>query len=116
MLEKCKQSQLAIHMIIESTSDDDGILFEALNLNDELQQVISKFEGLETGSKFATAAANPAAPVETDKKSTVGAMLSAHDKTKTSASMPTHNESKVSASPKAESIESSIDMKILNEN
>ncbi|KAK5820312.1 TOM1-like protein 2 [Gossypium arboreum] len=116
MLEKCKQSQLAIHMIIESTSDDDGILFEALNLNDELQQVISKFEGLETGSKFDTAAANPAAPVETDKESTVGAALSAHDKTKTSASMPTHNETKMSASPKADGIESSIDMKTWNEN
>ncbi|KAK8346879.1 hypothetical protein V6Z11_A07G248100 [Gossypium hirsutum] len=116
MLEKCKQSQLAIHMIIESISDDDGILFEALNLNDELQQVISKFEGLETGSKFDTAAANPAAPVETDKESTVGAALSAHDKTKTSASMPTHNETKMSASPKADGIESSIDMKTWNEN
>lgn len=50
----CKQSQLVILMIIESTLDDDGILFEAPNLNDELQQVISKFEELKAGSKSRT--------------------------------------------------------------
>ncbi|KAE8692189.1 Structural maintenance of chromosome 1 protein, putative isoform 1 [Hibiscus syriacus] len=44
MLEKWKQSQPVIQMIIESTTDDDGVLFEALNLHDELQRVISKFE------------------------------------------------------------------------
>lgn len=44
MLEKCKQSQPVIKRIIERTTDDEGLLFEALYLHDELQQVISKYE------------------------------------------------------------------------
>ncbi|XP_043691810.1 TOM1-like protein 2 [Telopea speciosissima] len=44
MVEKCKESQPVLQRIIESTSDDDGMLFEALNLHEELQQVISKYE------------------------------------------------------------------------
>ncbi|KAF5482402.1 hypothetical protein F2P56_002977 [Juglans regia] len=47
MLEKCKQSQPVIKDIIESTTDDEGMLVEALYLHDELQQVISKYEQLE---------------------------------------------------------------------
>ncbi|KAL4378453.1 hypothetical protein GQ457_02G003920 [Hibiscus cannabinus] len=111
MLEKCKQSQLAIQMIIESTADDDGILFEALNLNDELQQVVSKFEGLETGSKAETTAVIPTAHAETGIESTVGATPSNHDETKTSASLPTHNETEMNASQKADGAESGSDTK-----
>lgn len=51
MLEKCKQSQPAIKGIIESTTDDEGMLFEALYIHDELQQVISKYEQLEAAQK-----------------------------------------------------------------
>ncbi|GMI69291.1 hypothetical protein HRI_000598400 [Hibiscus trionum] len=116
MLEKCKQSQLAIQMIIESTTDDDGILFEALNLNDELQQVISKFEGLETGSKADTTAVIPTAPPQTDLESTPGATPSNHDETKTNASLPTQNETKTNASQKVDGTESGSDTKISNEN
>ncbi|KAH7517384.1 hypothetical protein FEM48_Zijuj09G0057900 [Ziziphus jujuba var. spinosa] len=47
MLEKCKQSQPVIKRIIERTTDDEGLLFEALYLHDELQQVVSKYEKLE---------------------------------------------------------------------
>lgn len=46
MLDKCKESQPVIQRIVQSTSDDESMLFEALHLNDELQQVISKFEEL----------------------------------------------------------------------
>ncbi|KAK8717952.1 hypothetical protein V6N13_045202 [Hibiscus sabdariffa] len=116
MVEKCKQSQLAIQMIIESTTDDDGILFESLNLNDELQQVISKFEGLETGSKAETTAVIPTAHAETDIESTVGATPSNHDETKTTASLPTHDETKINASQKADGAESGSDTKTSNEN
>ncbi|KAF2292717.1 hypothetical protein GH714_027251 [Hevea brasiliensis] len=49
LLEKCKQSQVVIQRIIESTTDDEAMLFEALNLNDELQLVISQYELLEAG-------------------------------------------------------------------
>lgn len=47
MLEKCKGSQPVIKGIVESTTDDEGMLYEALYLHDELQQVISKYEELE---------------------------------------------------------------------
>lgn len=44
LMEKCKQSQPLIQMIIESTTDDEGVLFEALHLNDELQRVLSSYK------------------------------------------------------------------------
>ncbi|CAH8354393.1 unnamed protein product [Eruca vesicaria subsp. sativa] len=44
LMEKCKQSQPLIEMIIESTTDDESVLFEALHLNDELQRVLSIYE------------------------------------------------------------------------
>ncbi|KAF8086336.1 hypothetical protein N665_0629s0044 [Sinapis alba] len=45
LMEKCKQSQPLIQMIIESTTDDDeSVLFEALHLNDELQRVLSIYQ------------------------------------------------------------------------
>ncbi|WCJ38315.1 ENTH/VHS/GAT family protein [Euphorbia peplus] len=51
LLEKCRQSQPVIQRIIESTTNDEAMLFEALNLNDELQQVVSRYEELEAGLK-----------------------------------------------------------------
>ncbi|KAK6940659.1 VHS domain, partial [Dillenia turbinata] len=51
MLEKCKQSQPVLERIIQATNDDEGILFEALNLHDELQRVISKYEEVEAASE-----------------------------------------------------------------
>jgi len=50
-LDKCKQSQPVIQRIIESTTDDEAMLFEALNLHDELQQVILRYNELEAGIK-----------------------------------------------------------------
>ncbi|XP_042517381.1 TOM1-like protein 2 [Macadamia integrifolia] len=44
MVEKCEESRPILQRIIESTRDDDGMLFESLNLHDELQQVISKYK------------------------------------------------------------------------
>ncbi|XP_058094551.1 TOM1-like protein 2 [Magnolia sinica] len=49
IMEKCKQSQPIIQKIIESTSDDEGLLFDALSLHDELQQVLSKYKEAEAG-------------------------------------------------------------------
>ncbi|KAJ6352262.1 hypothetical protein OIU76_001468 [Salix suchowensis] len=51
LLDKCKQSQSVIQRIIESTTDDEAMLFEALNLHDELQQVILRYNELEAGIK-----------------------------------------------------------------
>ncbi|XP_073316008.1 TOM1-like protein 2 [Primulina huaijiensis] len=43
MLEKCKQSLPVVQRIIVTTSDDEVMLFDALNLIDELQLVISRY-------------------------------------------------------------------------
>ncbi|XP_057517635.1 TOM1-like protein 2 [Amaranthus tricolor] len=51
MLNKCKESQPVLQRIVQSTNDDESLLFEALNLNDELQQVISKFEEMQASRK-----------------------------------------------------------------
>ncbi|XP_044503735.1 TOM1-like protein 2 [Mangifera indica] len=51
MLEKCKECQPGIQRIIESTTDDEGMLFEALNLHERLLQTISKYEELEAALK-----------------------------------------------------------------
>ncbi|KAK8694012.1 hypothetical protein V6N13_071576 [Hibiscus sabdariffa] len=105
MLEKCKQSQPVIQMIIESTTDDDGVLFEALNLNDELQQVISKFKELEADSKSGrqlnensgTTAASATVPVEACDENMIG------------ASPPTDEEAKVRASPTMMGVSDTVD-------
>ncbi|XP_057438546.1 TOM1-like protein 2 [Lotus japonicus] len=47
LLDKCKQSLSVIKEIVESTTNDEVTLFEALYLNDELQQVVSNYEELE---------------------------------------------------------------------
>lgn len=47
LLDKCKQSLFLIKEIVESTANDEETLFEALYLNDELQQLVSKYEELE---------------------------------------------------------------------
>ncbi|KAJ7972646.1 TOM1-like protein 2 [Quillaja saponaria] len=52
LLEKCRQSQPVIKGIVEGTTDDEGMLFESLYLNDELQQLISKCEELEAAQEF----------------------------------------------------------------
>lgn len=47
MVEKCEESEPIIQRVIESIGDDESLLFEALSLHDELQQVLTKFRGLD---------------------------------------------------------------------
>ncbi|XP_076943424.1 TOM1-like protein 2 [Bidens hawaiensis] len=42
MLEKCKESLPVVQRIAEITTDDDALLFEALNLHDELEHIIAR--------------------------------------------------------------------------
>lgn len=51
LLEKCKESRPALQRIVETTTDDESLLFEALHLHDELHQVISKFEKMEVSEQ-----------------------------------------------------------------
>lgn len=44
LVEQCRQSQFKIQRIIESAGDNDPNIFEALNVNDELQHVLIKYE------------------------------------------------------------------------
>ncbi|KAG6521593.1 TOM1-like protein 1 [Zingiber officinale] len=43
---QCEQSQYTVQRIIETAGDNEALLFEALNVNDELQKVLSKYEQL----------------------------------------------------------------------
>lgn len=42
MLDKCKESLPVVQRIAETTTDDDILLFEALSLHDELEEIISR--------------------------------------------------------------------------
>lgn len=50
LLLQCRQSQLTIQRIIETAGDNEALLFEALNVNDEIQKVLSKYEDLKKPS------------------------------------------------------------------
>ncbi|XP_042051974.1 TOM1-like protein 1 [Salvia splendens] len=43
---QCRESQYSVQMIIESAGDNEALLFEALNVNDEIQKVLSKYEDM----------------------------------------------------------------------
>ncbi|KAG8390505.1 hypothetical protein BUALT_Bualt01G0090300 [Buddleja alternifolia] len=44
LLQQCRESQYTVQRIIETAGDNEALLFEALNLNDEIQKIISKYE------------------------------------------------------------------------
>ncbi|KAJ0964370.1 hypothetical protein J5N97_029492 [Dioscorea zingiberensis] len=46
LVQQCRQSQITIQRIIETVGDDEALLFEALNVNDELQKALSKYDQL----------------------------------------------------------------------
>ena len=46
LVQQCHQSQFTVQRIIETAGDDEALLFEALNVNDEIQKVLSKYEEL----------------------------------------------------------------------
>lgn len=50
LVHQCRQSQLTVQRIIEKAGDNEALLFEALNVNDEIQKVLSKYEELKTPS------------------------------------------------------------------
>jgi len=50
LVQQCHQSQLTVQRIIETAGDNEALLFEGLNVNDEIQKVLSKYEELKTPS------------------------------------------------------------------
>lgn len=43
---QCRESQYTVLSIIETAGDNEALLFEALNVNDEIQKVLSKYEDM----------------------------------------------------------------------
>lgn len=46
LVYQCRQSQFTVQRIVETSENDESVLFEALNINDELQKALSKYEEL----------------------------------------------------------------------
>ncbi|XP_044477823.1 TOM1-like protein 1 [Mangifera indica] len=46
LVQQCHQSQFTVQRIIETAGDNEPLLFEALNVNDEIQKALSKYEDL----------------------------------------------------------------------
>ncbi|XP_022891777.1 TOM1-like protein 1 [Olea europaea var. sylvestris] len=46
LLRQCRESQYTVQRIIETGGDNEALLFEALNVNDEIQKVLSKYEDM----------------------------------------------------------------------
>ncbi|CAK9162641.1 unnamed protein product [Ilex paraguariensis] len=50
LVQQCHQSQVTVQRIIVTTGDNDALLFEVLNVNDEIQKVLSKYEEMNKSS------------------------------------------------------------------
>ncbi|KAI8565255.1 hypothetical protein RHMOL_Rhmol03G0244700 [Rhododendron molle] len=50
LVRQCHRSQYTVQRIIETAGDNEALLFEALNVNDEIQKVISRYEDLKKPS------------------------------------------------------------------
>ncbi|XP_024368265.1 TOM1-like protein 1 isoform X2 [Physcomitrium patens] len=50
LVEQCRSCQIKVQRIVERTSDGDPVLFEALNVYDDLQRVLTKFEEMSKGT------------------------------------------------------------------
>ncbi|KAK6155419.1 hypothetical protein DH2020_009667 [Rehmannia glutinosa] len=46
LLHQCRESQYTVQTIIKTAGDNEALLFEALNVNDEIQKVLSKYEDM----------------------------------------------------------------------
>ncbi|KAF5450696.1 hypothetical protein F2P56_031025 [Juglans regia] len=46
LVQQCRRSQATVQRIIETSGDNEALLFEALNVNDEIQKVLFKYEEL----------------------------------------------------------------------
>ncbi|KAI3471308.1 hypothetical protein Pfo_027971 [Paulownia fortunei] len=46
LLQHCRESQHTVQRIIETAGNNEALLFEALNVNDEIQNVLSKYENM----------------------------------------------------------------------
>ncbi|KAG9133906.1 hypothetical protein Leryth_004632 [Lithospermum erythrorhizon] len=50
LVQQCRQSQFTVQRIIETAGDNEALLFEALNVNDEVLKVLNKYEDMKPPS------------------------------------------------------------------
>lgn len=46
LVHQCRQSQSTVQRIVETAGDNEALLFEALNVNDEIQKVLDKYDDM----------------------------------------------------------------------
>ncbi|XP_047323393.1 TOM1-like protein 1 [Impatiens glandulifera] len=46
LVQQCRRSQFTVQRMIETAGENEALMFEALNVNDELQKVLTKYEDL----------------------------------------------------------------------
>ncbi|KNA18976.1 hypothetical protein SOVF_064510 [Spinacia oleracea] len=63
LVQQCRQSQFTVQRIIETATDNEALLFEALNVNDEIQKVLSKYDDMKLPSTMASAPEPAVIPV-----------------------------------------------------
>ncbi|KAI5657395.1 hypothetical protein M9H77_26188 [Catharanthus roseus] len=51
LVQQCRESQYTVQRIVETAGDNEALLFEALNVNDEIQKVLTKFEDMKKPSE-----------------------------------------------------------------
>ncbi|KAL8148531.1 TOM1-like protein 1 [Apium graveolens] len=66
LAQQCHQSQYTVQRIIETSGDDEALLFEALSVNDEIQKVLSKYEEVKAPSVVRTAPEPAVIPVSVE--------------------------------------------------
>ncbi|KAL1823951.1 hypothetical protein ACET3Z_010729 [Daucus carota] len=66
LAQQCHQSQYTVQRIIETSGDDEALLFEALSVNDEIQKVLSNYEDMKTPSEVRTAPEPAVIPVSVE--------------------------------------------------
>lgn len=55
LVHQCRQAQSTVLRIIETAGDNEAVLFEALNVNDEIQKALSKYEDMKKPSSAPSA-------------------------------------------------------------
>ncbi|XP_019149690.1 PREDICTED: TOM1-like protein 2 [Ipomoea nil] len=74
LVQQCRQSQNTVQRIIETAGDNEALLFEALNVNDEILKALSKYEEIIKPAVVPSAPEPAMIPVavEPDESSYVG--------------------------------------------
>ncbi|KAK1366349.1 Cytosolic sorting protein GGA2/TOM1 [Heracleum sosnowskyi] len=70
LVQQCHQSEHTVQRIIESSGDDEALLFEALSINDEIQKVLSKFGDMKANTIVPTVPPHAMIPVAAEPDET----------------------------------------------